>query len=204
MKTTIIGAGAVDGIKLWGYRILSIIILLSVYIAIKAFKKNNTKRVIKSLSVVPIYLIGLFIVMFGYNMLFVKGSELEKQKNYISENIKFTKTAYDIMIEEKELNSTGTITDEEAENNKEVINNIPIITEDAAINSLLQTKTSTGYYTYSKAKAALYNNNLTYIAARELNSTNTTEEYTHGYGVSVASATETDEARKYKVCIKRF
>ena len=99
-RTTLIGAGVVDGIKLWGYRILGVVLILSVYISIRAFKKNNTKKILKSLSVVPVYLVGLFIVMFGYNMLFIKNNELEKQRAYIGNNIDNTKLAYDLKIEE--------------------------------------------------------------------------------------------------------
>lgn len=198
IDTTLIGAGATDNIKLWGYRIFAVIMILAVYIAIKAFKKNNTKKVIKSLAIVPIYLVCLFVVMVGYNLIFVKGSELEKQKDYIGANIEFTKIAYDIKIEEKDIISTGTITEEEAEKNNEVITNIPVVTEEVAKNNLLQTQTNTGYYTYNKAKSSIYENNLTYISARELDGNHSTEEYTHGYGVAIISATETDEAGNVK------
>lgn len=57
METSLVGAGAVDGIKLWGYRILGVVIILAVYTAIRAFKKDNSKKVIKSLAVVPTYLV---------------------------------------------------------------------------------------------------------------------------------------------------
>lgn len=202
--TSIVGSGAVDSIKIWGYRILGVIIVISVYIAIKAFKKNNTKRVIKSLSVVPVYLIGLFVVLFGYKIIFIRGSELDKQKSYITTNIDFTKTAYDINIEEVFLTSTGTITEKEADDNQNVINNIPVVTEDIAINNLLQKQTSTGYYTYNKAKASLYNDTLSYIAARELNSNYEADEYTHGYGAVITSANETDEAGNVKYISREF
>ena len=204
MKTVIIGSGAVDGIKLWAYRILGIIVILSVYLAVRAFKKNNTKKVIKSLAVVPIYLVALFVILVGYNIFFISGSELDKQKLYISDNIKFTKTAYDININEEMLTSTGTITEKEAEDNKDVINNIPIVTEDVVLNNLLQTQTNTGYYTYSKAKASLYNNKLSYIAARELDNRNEADEYTHGYGAIIGVASETDEAGNVKYISRDF
>lgn len=63
-ETAIVGAGIIENtIKLWGYRILGIVILISVFMAIRFFKKNSAKNVIKALSVVPVYLVGLFIVM---------------------------------------------------------------------------------------------------------------------------------------------
>lgn len=204
LETTLIGVGAADSIKLWGYRIFGVVMVISVYIAIKSFKKNNTKNILKSLSVIPVYLIGLFIVMVGYNLLFIRGSELEKQKEYIAKNIEFTKTAYDIKIDEKQIKHTGTITEEEANDNQEIMDNIPIITESIAKNNLLQTQTSTGYYTYNKAKLSLYNNNLSYIAARELNSSHQAEEYTHGYGAVITSATETDNAGNIKYVARDF
>ncbi len=196
--------GATDGIKIWGYRILGIIIVLSVYLAIRAFKKNNTKKVIKSLAVVPMYLVALFVVLVGYNVFFIRGSELDKQKSYISDNIAFTKNAYDININEKTIDSTGTITEKEANENEEVINNIPIVTENVVINNLLQTQTNTGYYTYSKAKASLYNDKLSYIAGRELDNQNEADEYTHGFGVVIGSASETDETGNIKYISRDF
>lgn len=204
LKTAIIGSGAVDGIKLWGYRIFSIIIILSVYMGIRAFKKNNTSKVLKSLVVVPIYLVGLFVVIIGYNIFFIKPNELDKQKSYITSNIDFTKTAYNVNINEETITNAGTITENDANNNEKVINNIPIVTEDIAINNLLQTQTSTGYYTYDKAKATLYNDELVYIAARELDNSHEADEYTHGYGAVITAASETDEAGNIKYVSREF
>ncbi len=204
LETSLVGAGSADGIKLWGYRILAIVIILSVYMAIKAFKKEKTKKVIKSLAIVPIYLVSLFIVMVGYDFLFIRGSELDKQKAYISTNINYTKTAYDINIEENSIENTGTITQKEADENRKIMDNIPIVTENIALNNLLQTQTSTGYYTYNKAKAIYYKNELGYIAARELDTGNLTDEYTHGYGAVITDASDTDEAGNIKYITKDF
>ena len=199
VKTTLVGAGLIERtIKLWGYRIFSIVFLISIFFAIRHFKKGNSKKVIKSLAVVPLYLIILFIVTVGYNMLFINGSELDKEKSYINTNIDFTKTAYNIDIDETNLSDAKTVTEKEVEKNKDVIDNIAIATEDIILNNLLQTQTSTGYYTYNRAKAIYDNEKLIYIAPREINTENTAynskaEGYTHGYGVVTASASEIDE-----------
>ena len=204
LKTSLIGSGAVDSIKMWGYRIFSVVLVLSVYIAICAFKNENTQKVIKALSVIPIYLFGLFIVLFGYNMFFIKPSELDKQKSYIEDNIKFTKLAYNVNINEENIDNTGTITEDEANANQDVINNIPIVTENIVKNNLLQTQTSTGYYTYKKAKAALYNGELVYVAARQIDSSNDAEEYTHGYGTVITAASLTDDGGNIKYISRDF
>ena len=173
-----------DSVKLWGYRIFSVVLIISVYMAIKSFKKNNTKNILKYLSIVPVYLVGLFIVMIGYKLIFINGNEIK--------------------INETQIVSTGTITDEEAEENQDIITKVPIITENVVKNNLLQTQTSTGYYTYNKAKLAIYNNNLSYISARELDSSHATEEYTHGYGAIIAAATETDSTGNIKYISRDF
>ncbi len=198
-ETSLVGAGVLETtIKLWGYRILAVVMVISVFMAISYFKKSNSKNVIKSLAIVPVYLVGLFIVTVGYNILFVNGSELDKEKSYITTNIQYTQTAYNLKIEEEELDSTGTITREEAEKNENVINNIPIVTEKVALNNLLQTQTSTGYYTFNNPKVTLRNGKLVYVSAREISTQNITynskaDEYTHGFGTILISASEVDE-----------
>ncbi len=183
--------------------------IISVFMAIRFFKKENSRKVIKALAIVPTYLVVLFVVMVGYRLIFIEGSELDKEKSNISANIDFTKTAYNVKIDEKELNSTGTITADEAEKNEDVINNIPIITEDVVLSNLKQTQTSTGYYTYNQVGVANYKNKLMYVSAREINSKNTTynseaNEYTHGYGAIQVSASETDENGNIKYLSKDF
>ena len=88
------GAGISEvTIKLWGYRILSILIILAVMVAVRAFKKQNTKRVILSLATVPIYLIAMLLVLVGFEMIFVNSNALDKQQAYIEENINDKKQA---------------------------------------------------------------------------------------------------------------
>lgn len=202
-KTYIYGSGVTDSsIKVWGYRILSIIMVVSVFIAIQAFKQKKTKKVIISLLTVPIYLIILFIVMLGFQMLFVEPNELDKEKSYIADNIEFTKKAYNIEIDEIDVNSTGTITLEESKKYEDVLSNIPIVSSDITLNTLTALQKNTGYYSYRKTNISNYEINgkdmLMYLSPREIvtNDTrsydNKTYEYTHGYGAIVTSATDVD------------
>lgn len=68
----------------------------------------------------------------------------------------------------------------------------------------MQRQTRTGYYTYNKAKIALYNDKLAYVAARELDISNEADEYTHGFGAVITSATETDETGNVKYISSNF
>ena len=215
LKTEIAGAGITQAtIKLWGYRILSIVIVASVYVAIKNFKKQNTKKTIVSLLIVPAYLVAMFIVMEGFNLIFVKSNEFDTEKKYIKDNIEYTKNAYNIAIEQQDVEDSGTISIDEATKNKEVINNIPVITANIVATTENIQQTSTKYYSFREARLSLYNINgqesAVYVSPREVVSTgnrsynNKTYQYTHGFGVVIASATNTDENGNVAYIQKEF
>ncbi len=195
------GAGFTDIIiKIWGYRLLSVIIVISIFIAVYFYKKQQTKSVLKSLFIVPIYLLILTIVMFIYNYLFVEANELDKQKKYINYNIDYTKNAYNIDIEEKNISNGGTITNSKINSNSILLNNISVTNDNLVLQYLNGTLTNKGYYKYTSTKPGVYNINgedtLVYLSPREILSSsstydNKTYEYTHGYGVVVVSASKT-------------
>ena len=198
----IVGAGMTETtIKLWGYVIFAFVIIIFAYRALKYFKKGNTGKVLKNLAVIPGYLVVLFIVMVVFDLAFVSTNELDKEKEYIAENIKNTKNAYNINIEEKNIENSGTITSEEVEENANVINNIPVISKDAVSKTLENSQTVTGHYVYPNS-IAKYNingkNQLVYVAPREITNSgrtynNKTYEYTHGIGEIFTSATESSQ-----------
>lgn len=199
----IVGAGMTETtIKLWGYVIFAFVIIIFAYRALKYFKKGNTGKVLKNLAVIPGYLVVLFIVMVVFDLAFVSTNELDKEKEYIAENIKNTKNAYNINIEEKDIENSGTITSEEVEENANVINNIPVISKDAVSKTLENSQTVTGHYVYPNISIAKYNingkNQLVYVAPREITNSgrtynNKTYEYTHGIGEIFTSATESSQ-----------
>ena len=197
------GAGFADvTIQLWGYRILAVVIVVSVYLAIKYFKQGKTKKVIISVAGVPTYLVGLFVVIMGFNLIFVNNQELDKEKRYIENNIKYTKEAYGINIDEITLQESTAITSEEIKKNQETIDNISIVSKDVLLKDLRNSQTAKGYYSYRDASLQKYTINgkeqLLYISPREIvvNSSGTynnkTYEYTHGYGAIITSATNTN------------
>jgi len=199
----IYGAGLIDStVKVWGYRIFAIIIPLCVIMAIKSFKKENFKKVMIWLSALPIYLVILFIVMLGFDLIYVNRNELDKEKTYIENNIAYTKKAYDIEIEEFEISNTGTITTQDVKDNQNVIDNINLLNEENILESLKQYQSNSGYYSYNVAIPQIYNidreEQLIYVSPREIVSNdrtynNKTYEYTHGYGIVATSATTVDQ-----------
>lgn len=214
-STAIYGAGITDvTIKLWGYRLLSIVIVVSIWKAIGYFKEKKTKNVILSILATPIYLVCLFIIMVGFKFIYINSNELDKEKDYIKNNIDHTKTAYNIRVDETEIINNDTQNLKEIERNSELINNITTVTEEVTLKTLGVTQTSTGYYSYRNVNINQYDVNgkkeVVYVAPREIISggdrtyNNKTYEYTHGFGTVVTSATQTDELGNVKYIQKDF
>lgn len=199
----IVGAGMTEStVKLWGYFIFAFIIVIFSYRALKYFKQGNTSKVLKNLAVIPGYLVALFIVMVIFDLVFVNSNELDKEKKYIAENIENTRNAYNINIEETNLQNSGTITNQEVDINENVINNIPVINKDVISKTLEDSQTVKGQFIYPNVNIANYDVNgkekLVYVAPREcVNSgrtyNNKTYERTHGMGEVIALATESTE-----------
>ena len=147
------GAGFVDvNIKVWGYRILAAIIVIAVYKAIKAFKQNKTKKMIFYMGIVPTYLLLLFVVMAGTQSIYVNVNEYDKEKEYIANNIKATKEAYGIDIEEITLQESETIDSADVAKYAEVLNNVVIADSDIVLKDLNNGQTAKGYYYYRTSR----------------------------------------------------
>ena len=213
--TAIFGAGLTDVIfKVWGYRILAFIIIVASFMAVKYFRNDKRKQAFFTLCAIPTYLVGLFIIMTGFQFLYVNSNELDREKTYIAYNIENTKKAYNINIEEKEMSNSGVITIEQVANNRQIIDNVPIITKDVTLKSLEEYQNVTGYYTYRNTNLAVYpieeRNTLLYISPREIESDNRrtydskTYEYTHGYGVILSDAVKADENGNIQYIQKSF
>lgn len=193
------GAGFTDVIiKKWGYRVLAIVFVVSIYRTIKGFEQENKKKMIISLCFVPVYLVILFIIMTLFQTIFVTYNELDKEKEYIQKNINYTKNAYGINIEEINLeNPTEEITNQDLENYENVINNIGMVNGDIVLKDIQTSQTGKGYYSYINTQIGNYNDNLVYISPREINNNGTynnkTYEFTHGFGTIITSASTTKD-----------
>ncbi len=208
------GAGTIEStIQLWGYVGLALVIVINVIQAVKHYKKDENKKIAYNVSAIPIYLVAMFVAMVLYNYLFIKPNEFDKERIYIAENIKATQNAYNIAVEEENIDYSGTISQEEISNNTEVLDNIVLVNENLVVQSLNDTQTESGYYTYRNATLAKYEidgkTQLVYITPREIENSgisynNKTYEYTHGIGQIVASATQVTENGNIKYLQKEI
>ena len=136
--TRIIGAGITDiSVKVWGYRLLCVVMLVSSIFILKYFlDRNSTKKLLISVCIVPGYLISLFIVMLLFNLVFVNNNKLDKEKEYIGYNISYTKQAYNIKTDEIEYENSDSISKENLSDNSEIINNIRLLDDETTLKNL--------------------------------------------------------------------
>lgn len=202
-KTELIGAGKTDvTIKLWGYRILSFVVLVAVLRLVKYIKKQNFKQGVISVLIVPAFLLCMFLVMVYFQNFHVGNNVLDSENEYIGYNIKNTKEAYGIDITQNTIDNYKAITSEQIQNSQNVIKNIPLITESVTLNAVAEHQENSVYYDYENTFLAVYKinneNKLIYITPRELladasiSYNNRTFKYTHGYSTVVSSATDAD------------
>lgn len=202
-ETELVGAGKTDvTIKLWGYRVLSFVVMIAVLRLIVYIRKQNFKQGMISVLIVPVYLICMFLAMVYFQTFHVGNNELDNENEYIGYNIKNTKEAYGIDIDQKSIDNYKAITSEQVQSNQTVIKNIPLINEDVTLNAVAEHQENSVYYDYENTFLAVYKinneNKLVYITPREIltdssiSYNNRTLKYTHGYSAVVSSATDSD------------
>ena len=202
-KVGLTGAGAADvKIKLWGYWILCAVIFFSVVRIIVCINKQDFKKGLIAVIIVPVYLICMFVALVMYKNINLKNNQLGKESQYISYNIEKTKKAYGIDILQSTIENSSAITEDEIQKNASLINNIPVISTDIIYKMIENQKDNSIYYTYENTQLARYyinsENKSIYITPREINSadsgsyTNKTYKYTHGYSVIVNSVNDND------------
>lgn len=202
----LVGAGITDvTIRLWGHRILAAVMVVSGALIIKNIGRDNVRKILTSVLIVPVYLVGVFLVTVVFSTLFVNTNRLDKEAPYIGYNIEYTKAAYGLNIEEKYIDAVEEIKKNDLEENETVISNITLVDDELTLDTLESLQTNYGYYTYRNTKLAQYTidgkDTAVYISPREILSSsdsntanNKTYKYTHGYGniISYASKVTTN------------
>jgi uncharacterized membrane protein (UPF0182 family) len=150
-------------------------------------------------------MIGVSIIQGVSEMLvekfIVSPNAIEKEKEYIGYNIKYTRAAYDLdKIEEKEFPAEQNLTTKDIENNKATIGNIRINDFAPALEAYNQLQGIKQYYRFNDIDIDRYkiNGNYTqvFISPRELDESklegssltwqNKHLYYTHGYGIAMS------------------
>ena len=193
------GAGFTDiNVTLWVYRAM---IVLSVLAAI-GFALGIKRKKYKMVFTVPIIMIILGAVGTGAALLVqnlvVSPDEINKEGQYLKNNITFTQHAYDLQdVTVKLFPATYDLTKEDINNNMGTIQNIRINDFEPAKTFYNQTQSIRLYYLFNDVDVDRYMINgeytQTFLSAREIDQTRTRQEwinkhlkYTHGYGITLS------------------
>ena len=192
------GAGFLDvNIKLWIYRIISIVIIIAVYNFIRGIKKEESKKILFSIILIPAALIVAFIVNIAIDSIFLRGNDIDREKEYILQNIRATEEAYNINVENKEIAKGTDITSEKIKKDSELIEKLPMVTPDVVKGTLennTDNKEKKSLYKYGNPNLVKNGNAYDYLTTREIDDkdktlTNKIYKYTHGnFGILTSSS----------------
>lgn len=201
------GAGFTDiTVKLWVYRILMALSLVSAALFVVAVNK----RKLKTFLLIPAVMIGVQLLGFCGTLLVqnlvVSPDEISKESKYLENNIEFTRYAYDLQdIEIKQFSATNDLTAEDIANNEETISNIRINDYEPALKFYNQAQSIRSYYQFNDVDVDRYMVNgdytQTFLSAREIDETSTGSQwlsnhlkYTHGYGITLSRVDKVTES----------
>jgi uncharacterized protein len=169
--------------------------------------KNNEVAVLggAAVIVIVIWFLGLTIIPAAFESLLVQPNEITYEKPYISNNIKFTRYAFGLnKIEEKQFPLTGSFNQQIVNSNPSIFQNIRLWDWRALDDVYQQFQEFRLYYQFSDVDVDRYHFNGNYrevmVSAREMNISNLPDQsktfvnerfqYTHGYGITMATVNE--------------
>lgn len=198
-RGVVFGAGYTDThVTLNFYRIISVVSILAAIVIFTSVLRSKVKPIIVSIVIIVLLIIGEGVTSAIVENFIVKSNQISLEQPYISNNINFTRKAFNVdNVEEKEFPVKNDLTTEDIKANKDTIDNIKINSFVPALEFYNQTQVIRYYYGFNDIDVDRYNINGKYsqvfLAAREINlqsletNANTWQNrhliYTHGYGV---------------------
>ncbi|MFW6014081.1 MAG: UPF0182 family protein [Candidatus Nanoarchaeia archaeon] len=206
--------GAVDGASYTDIHVtlpaLIVLIVFAIALALVSFLMISKKRKFLTYGIVfyfLVFIIGLVIVPPIMQSLYVSPNEFTFEKQYIEDNINYTRMAYNLQAEEEFMDFNRGITKEMVENNPETINNIRLLDWRPLRETYRQTQQIRLYYDLSSIDIDRYmiggNYTQVMLSAREIDQTMLRERaqtwvnrhmiYTHGYGAVMSPVSRVTE-----------
>ena len=197
----VFGAGYTDvNTRILGNTVMAIVSLLSSFmILLSIFWRKGIKLLLAAVSlfVVCHIIFKIFYPSFQQKFI-VEPNELEKEKPYISHNIRLTRQAYNLSnVERHPFNLRGPLSQKDIQNNRTTIENIRLWDWRPLLSTYRQIQEIRLYYKFGDVDVDRYQihgkEQQVMIAARELSYEQVPDEaktwvnqrlkYTHGYGV---------------------
>lgn len=193
------GAGFTDvKVRLTVYKIMVVLaIVAAIMIIVSAIKKKLKLAVIVPLAMLVVAVAGTGLTIAVQNLV-VEPNELSKESEYISNNIKYTRLAYNLSgITTKDFSPSANLDKIDVLNNMETFSNIRINDFDPTQQFYNQTQSIRSYYTFNDVDVDRYSVNneytQTFLSAREIDEKKVEDpwliqhlKYTHGYGLTLS------------------
>ncbi len=198
---TVFGAGfRASYITMNLYRIEAVLAIMAAVLTVLFTRKKQYKKLLYVPVIMIITAMAGGIIGAAVQSLVVSPNELNREKPYLSYNIKYTQDAYDLSnVTVKDFPADGELTGESIENNQPTISNIRINDFEPSKQFYNQTQSIRTYYTFNDVDVDRYNIDgmytQTFLSAREMNSDNLEDgvswlsqhlKYTHGYGLTLS------------------
>ena len=193
------GAGYTDvKVTLLVYRILMVLAGLGAILSIFFVGKKK----FKSLAIIPIAMVIVFLAGQGIaslvqNMI-VAPDEINKESEYLANNIEFTQYAYGIdNVDVRDFSASTSLNADSINQNDETISNVRINDFQPVQTFYNQTQSIRQYYTFNDTDVDRYildgDYTQTYLSVREIDESKINDtwinrhiKYTHGYGIAVS------------------
>lgn len=201
--SSLMGSGFTDiNIKLVYFRLLPYILAIGLLIAIYLIIEKKYKKLIMLPIIYVVLNMALFIVTGLVQNIYVKPNELTLEKKYIKYHLDYTKKAYDIGVDTKDIYIEQKISKDDLIKYKNVISNIDVINYDNILERLNENQEK--FYKYSTLNTITKNENgnktLYYISPKEIDSKELDKEeyinkyikYTHGNETKIFKSDITD------------
>ncbi|MBR5229119.1 MAG: UPF0182 family protein [Firmicutes bacterium] len=195
------GAGFTDiNVTLLSYRIEIALSIIAIIMLLVAVKRKKYKQIL----LVPVLMIVITVatgfVGTAVQNLIVSPDEINKESEYLANNIQYTQMAYGLDdVKDVEFSANGVLTAENIANNQATISNIRINDFTPAEQFYNQTQSIRTYYNFNDVDVDRYyidgEYTQTFLSAREMNSDNLGSDvswlsqhlkYTHGYGITLS------------------
>lgn len=211
------GAGYTDiMVTLWMYRIIMALSVVGAITIAFQIKKKDFKKILRVPAAMVIVGVLGFGIAYGVQAIVVSPDEINKESQYLKNNIEFTQYAYDIhQVDIQPFAADQSLTADDIENNPETISNVRINDYEPVNTFYNQTQSIRQYYAFNDVDVDRYmiNGEYTqaYLATREIDKTKTSDtwlnkhiKYTHGYGITLSKVDEVTPSGQPNVLIKNI
>ena len=211
------GAGFADvKVTLWVYRLLMLLSIVSAAVTVVSIKRRRLKTLIKApLAMAAVGIIGVALSSAVQNLV-VAPDELNKEKEYLAQNIEFTQHAYQLdNVSVKAFGANRNLNAADITANKDTISNVRINDYTPVKTFYNQTQSIRQYYKFNDVDVDRYNINgkltQTYLSTREIDENKISDtwlnrhiKYTHGYGVALSKVNTVTESGQPDVLVKNI